>query len=775
MGHLSGSTLLRNLPVGVIILRLDDPNNVGTFYIEDANEAASQVVGFNLEQLKGLPFRDIMPDLAAPVFLAGQKAYKTKRPVDCLNTYYESPRVHLWLNIRWVPLDKEPRLACVVENVCDKKQVEAERDTVLARHKAFVRGNLDMLHLVSRDGHFLDTHIGSITPIVPPVDYLGKHITDIFDPPIAERMLALVENAFNTGKVLQWEYQLPQLPGKFFEARFVRAGMDEVVIVVRDTTDRHQAEEELRRNEARVTALYELGGLEDEGEVVRFAIDTAVQFTESQIGFFHVFDAPSGTITLTAWSAGVMDTCTAGKAGDHYPLAVAGVWADAAREKRPVIYNDYQGLVTKRGYPTGHVPITRCMSVPIISGDQVVAIAGVANKTTDYGDADVRNLHLFLTEAWETIRRLRADEALRQSEERYRGIVETALDGFWAIDMDTGALLKVNDAYCALSGFTPYELIGKSAAPLVVDATKPLMERLREVRQKGSARWETLHIRKDGRSIDVDMSGRYIPSWGYGVFFIRDITSQKLVHARLEARVAERTRQLAASNEALQSFAYAASHDLREPLNKIKAFSDRLQAKYREHLDDKGLQYLDIMQTAAERMTQLIDDLLAYSRSSRGEEAPPVMLDLREVLHDVMSDLDVQIQEAHADIRIRSLPSVKAHPLRMRQVFQNLLSNALKFRRKDVPLVIEVEGYVELGWVVITFRDNGIGFDPTYADRIFTLFTRLHSRFEYPGTGIGLALCRRILDLYGGTITAAGEPDKGATFTIRMPRINSIG
>jgi light-regulated signal transduction histidine kinase (bacteriophytochrome) len=249
---------------------------------------------------------------------------------------------------------------------------------------------------------------------------------------------------------------------------------------------------------------------------------------------------------------------------------------------------------------------------------------------------------------------------------------------------------------------------------------------------------------------------------------IKDITAERATRQQLEDLVAERTKELQATNETLASFAYAASHDLREPLNKISAFSSRVIERYGEKLDERGQQYLEVMRSAAARMTRLVDDLLEYSRTGR-ENMPPMAVDLKQVIAEVVSDLDSPVQEAHAEIQIGDLPTIYAHSTRMRQVFQNLLSNAIKFRRADVPLKVDIRGSVEHGLATITVTDNGIGFDNGKAEHIFILFTRLHSRLEYPGTGIGLALCRKILSQYGGTIRARGEPNAGATFTIRIP------
>ncbi|MBV9580246.1 MAG: CHASE3 domain-containing protein [Chloroflexi bacterium] len=241
----------------------------------------------------------------------------------------------------------------------------------------------------------------------------------------------------------------------------------------------------------------------------------------------------------------------------------------------------------------------------------------------------------------------------------------------------------------------------------------------------------------------------------------------------LENSSAELTRkqvELERSNRELQDFASVASHDLQEPLRKVRAFGDRLSAKYGPELTDQGRDYLARMQDAAARMQALINDLLTFSRVATRAQ-PFVPVDLDKLVNDVASDLEVRIQQSEATLDIQPLPTIDADPLQMRQLFQNLISNALKFQRPDSPPLVRV--YVEdvdESDVRVCVQDNGIGFDEKYLDRIFTIFQRLHGRVEYEGTGVGLAVCRKIVERHAGTITARSAPGEGATFIVTLPR-----
>ena len=255
----------------------------------------------------------------------------------------------------------------------------------------------------------------------------------------------------------------------------------------------------------------------------------------------------------------------------------------------------------------------------------------------------------------------------------------------------------------------------------------------------------------------------------------------------LERRVAERTVELAdanleleRSNRELQDFAFVASHDLQEPLRKIQAFGDRLRTTQASNFDDQGRDYLDRMHGAAGRMHTLINDLLTFSRVTTKAQ-PFERIDLNKIASDVLNDLETTIEQSGGRVELSELPAIDADPLQMRQLFQNLIVNALKFQKPDSDPVVKVaarnvrkdtsdsDESASNEFVEITFADNGIGFDEKYLDRIFTPFQRLHGRNEYEGTGIGLAVCRKIVERHGGNLTARSAAGEGATFIATLP------
>ena len=243
----------------------------------------------------------------------------------------------------------------------------------------------------------------------------------------------------------------------------------------------------------------------------------------------------------------------------------------------------------------------------------------------------------------------------------------------------------------------------------------------------------------------------------------------KKAHDELEIRVKERTAELERSNKELESFAYIASHDLKEPLRKIIAFTDRLKHKI-PNISEEAKSYLDRVDNAAGRMTTLIDGLLQLSKIStnRGNFET---VDLNKIVEEVIKDLEIQVFRLKGSVNVGNMPNLESDPLQMRQLFQNVIGNALKYHREEVPPVVDVSSCSNSSenWHIIV-KDNGIGFDEKYVDRICRPFERLHGRSSYEGTGIGLAICQKIINRHRGSLLIHSQPGAGSSFTIILPK-----
>lgn len=251
----------------------------------------------------------------------------------------------------------------------------------------------------------------------------------------------------------------------------------------------------------------------------------------------------------------------------------------------------------------------------------------------------------------------------------------------------------------------------------------------------------------------------------------RRLTEEKI--RLLNEQLLENNIQLKSTIEELDRFAYVASHDLQEPLRKILVFSDKLQTRYKDSLDGEVAQGLEKIARASVRMQSLINDLLKFSRQTSGNE-DFVAVPLEQIIQDVIADLEIEIEKAAAQIHYDNLPEIWGIPSQVRQLFQNLVSNAIKFRKKDEAPVVRI--YCEPGsnFSRIVIQDNGIGFDPKYADDIFMVFKRLHSYHEFEGSGVGLSICKKIIDKHNGVIRAESEIGNGSKFIIEFPLVKMI-
>lgn len=351
-----------------------------------------------------------------------------------------------------------------------------------------------------------------------------------------------------------------------------------------------------------------------------------------------------------------------------------------------------------------------------------------------------------------------------------------------AITDKRGIITYVNKKFCAISKYSAEELIGKTHK-VINSGFHPkefFIEMWTTIASGKVWEGEIRNRAKDGTFYWVHTTiVPFMDANGHPEQFVAvryEITERVLAQEQLKIH----SKKLEISNRELQDFASVAAHDLQEPLRKIQSFSDRLLTKVGAVIEQESRDYLDRILSSAQRMQTLINDLLTYSRVTTKAQ-PFVAVDLNAIMMQVTSDLEVRIEQSHGKVSWQNLPTLEADPTQMRQLFQNLISNALKFHKPDTPPIVNIQSksvylpqYPD-GAFEIRVSDNGIGFDEKYLDRIFTIFQRLHGRFEYEGTGIGLAVCRKIVDRHGGVVTAESIAGQGATFIVTLPGNAKLG
>jgi PAS domain S-box-containing protein len=390
--------------------------------------------------------------------------------------------------------------------------------------------------------------------------------------------------------------------------------------------------------------------------------------------------------------------------------------------------------------------------------------------------------------------RKNTEQALEESESRFRSLADHSPMFVFIIEPDPLAPVNYwNKTWLEYTGQTFEEAKGRAwdgiihpdDVPLVMEIYVPAFQSgqpyfipaVRTKRYDGIYRWHA--FKGNPRYLADGNFNGYV-----GVGF--DVHEQKVTEEKLEALVNERTKELAEanirlqkinrelqrSNQNLEEFAHAASHDLKEPVRKIHFFTNQLKEQLNNQLQEGQARALNRIENASQRMGNLIDDLLLYSHvSHRPHETESIDLNLK--VHNALEDLELDIAEKKAVINIKKLPVVKGYRRQLQQLFQNLISNALKYSKRDVPPHIVISASKvrenEKAYHLIAVKDNGIGFDPEYADKIFQMFTRLHGKGEYSGTGVGLSIAKKVVENHNGFIKAKSQVGQGSTFEIYLP------
>lgn len=374
----------------------------------------------------------------------------------------------------------------------------------------------------------------------------------------------------------------------------------------------------------------------------------------------------------------------------------------------------------------------------------------------------------------------RQAEVLGKAEQKFRSLLEAAPDAMAVVDRD-GNIVLVNARVEKVFGYRRQDLLEKPISILVPEHKTAFFQEPRN-RPTGMD-LESYGVRRDGTQFPVEISLSPLDT-DDGLLItatIRDVTARKKadqeireLNASLEQRVSARTAELLHSNEALRKsnddmnqFAYAASHDLQEPLRVVALYSQILQKKYEGKLDGQADQYISYIVNGAHRMESLLTDLLAYSQVGSSGEGPAGWVDCSDALRKALLNLQASIDQNEARVTCGELPTIHAHEIRLVQLLQNLIGNALKYRRKEPPQVCVEAQRRDNDWL-FSVRDNGVGIRPEYRHQIFGIFKRLQGN-TLPGTGIGLAICERIVKSYGGQIWVESTPGEGSTFYFTVP------
>jgi PAS domain S-box-containing protein len=421
---------------------------------------------------------------------------------------------------------------------------------------------------------------------------------------------------------------------------------------------------------------------------------------------------------------------------------------------------------------TGSLHTASCIAVPVPADGEVVAVLVLFPGTRVEPEPAVEEtLRQCAYQLGRAVGRFRTEEALRLSEATIAGMVSISSDAIISIDEDQ-RITFFNQGAEHIFGYTTAEILGRPLDVLIPERfradhgghVRDFGESPVAARRMGE-RGQIVGLRRNGEVFPADASISKQEVGGRRIYtsVLRDVTERY----RSEEALSRQAAELARSNADLEQFAYVASHDLQEPLRMVASYTQLLARRYRGKLDEDADEFIGYVVDGVTRMQALINDLLAYSRvGTRGSGFDRV--DVVRLVDRLLIDLGPAIEEADAVVVRGPLPAVHGDPVQLGQLFLNLLSNAIKFRGAQAPRV-EVSAVRDGPMLRFSVSDNGIGIAPEFQDRIFVIFQRLHSRDEYPGTGIGLAICKKIVERHGGTIWLDSRPGAGTTFHFTLP------
>ena len=555
------------------------------------------------------------------------------------------------------------------------------------------------------------------------------------------------------------------------------------VAFVQDITERRQAETQLERSLRETQTRFEisqaLAGAETEEEVLDVLIQHAGLYPLAFVTIF-IFDRREDELVAILRRQNPFESSMIPvmSTGDNLPASRYTLFKHFSAD-RPFVSEDV--WVDERFEPAGReilrqTGVTSFIAIPLTAGNEWMGYISAMAKSPGYFDEEKQHLYQTLAEQGAVaLRAVRLRETIRESQQRLLLLVQQS--PLAVIEWDTEfRVVSWNPAAEQIFGYDPEEATGCHSNLIVPEQTRPHVNRVWQevLTQKGGIHSTNDNLTKDGRFITCEWFNAPLVDAGGQIIgiasLVRDITEQKRaeeeiqrLNEELEQRVIERTAQLEAANKELEAFSYSISHDLRAPLRAIDGFSRILIEDHSQNLPDEVLRLLGIVRSNTQQMGILIDDLLTFSRLSR-QPVSKRTINMIDLVRQVLDTLNAEMEGREVEIKIGKLPECEGDQTLLKQVWINLLSNALKFTLERDVARIEIGCNESESEQVYFVKDNGVGFDMQYVGKLFGVFQRLHRSEEYEGTGVGLAIVQRIVHRHGGRVWAESEPNAGTTF-----------
>ncbi len=705
-------------------------------YFVKLNPKWTEVLGFSLKKLYSKPFLDfIHPDDRESTTRVVHKLFEGKQLVSFLNRYRTKDKKYKWFEWSARFIESENVILASAREVSDRIHLQDQINENEYLLNILIKYSPAAVALLDKELKYIYVSQRWCTENNKnEKDVLGKNVFDIF-PLLGESndLRQRFENSLN-GKVEKEEnYKLNVPDGKpiwfNWEIRpwnTITGHIGGVFTFSENITDKLQNIEKLKSSEKLLNEAQKLARIGS----WEFDLETGkVNWSDGMFDIFNLDRSAIKTIDLN-----VILEMVHPKDRERFIHTI-----NQSKRKKDTIPIDYR-IVTRKG----EIKYVFAKGGSVLNENKdAVKFFGTLQDVTD---------------------QKLAEQAILNSEKRFRSILESAPDAILIVNQ-FGKVDLTNERAEKLFGY-PKDKIKNQ------DISLFLLENSRKEKPISRTFFQLENFSEEDRIIELigkNSMGEKFPAevginpyeTNQGIFFnmsVRDISERK----NAETILKRKTEELELKNKELEQFAFVASHDLQEPLRTISSFVELLELDYKGKLDGYADKYIHFILDASERMRVLIKNLLDYSRIGRSQDLERI--DCNIIVKNVLEDLSSQIMESDAKITVDKLPIILGHELEMIQLFQNLISNAIKFMKKEVKPIISIHAEKENQFWKFSVSDNGIGMEAKYKEKIFIIFQRLHSRDQYPGTGIGLAHCKKIVELHGGEIWVVTNPDKGSTF-----------